>query len=624
MRKIYHLLQITCFMLCGNFIVAQALSGAYTIGSNAADYPTFATAIADLQTNGVGSGGATFTIQPGVYNENILLENISGLDATSRLTFFAVPGSVTMKNTGTPISTDAFIRINSLSYVTFDGLKMEDMSVTGQEIEFGYYFLGKATAGCSDNIIKNGEIMLGASGARPIVATRGIYFSSLGTNLATSNSNNLIDNMKIDNTSWGVYFRCASNFFGTITQPDFNNQVINSTFGSIKSLGHDFSGGALGINALGGRNMIIQNNVIESITNLNSAPGLPVSTTGISLDSCSGVVTQNKINYIEYQGTIGSVFGIRSSTFLGDSTLITNNKISGLVRSNFTGSTTDPSLTITGIWIFSQGTNKGLAKVYHNSIYLKSDAPVSYSSGGVNLSGGSTGKFPGEVYNNIIINTISTSAPVYKSFGLVDGNTNRGYLLSDHNNLLATGDNGFLGVIGRELGGTEQATNNLADFITISQTNENSVNFLPDFVNENLGDLSFASTITPTPNYFVPTLADVTVDIVNFTRTSPSTFAGAYEKQISLAVNNFARADISVYPNPATDYIKISGLQGQDKNVEIAILDSTGRVILTKKQLSNTDKNSEIRIDIHQIKTGLYFLVIKHNNQTYSKKLLVK
>ena len=106
---------------------------------------------------------------------------------------------------------------------------------------------------------------------------------------------------------------------------------------------------------------------------------------------------------------------------------------------------------------------------------------MSYPSAGIQLRSGSSGQPLAEVFNNNIINSISTEDEAYRSYALVEGNSDRGFLVSDHNLLFADGVNGFLGSIGRRLGETEQFTNDLAEFIIFSETNENSVSFSPVF-----------------------------------------------------------------------------------------------------------------------------------------------
>ncbi len=80
-----------CFTLSS---FSQPLSGDYTVGPGA-DYETVTTALQDLQAEGVGNGGAIFTIAPGTYNDSVIFENISGITEDNPLTFTAEPGTVT-------------------------------------------------------------------------------------------------------------------------------------------------------------------------------------------------------------------------------------------------------------------------------------------------------------------------------------------------------------------------------------------------------------------------------------------------------------------------------------------------------------------------------------------------
>ena len=618
MKKINYF--ISAALLLISTISFGQLSGTFTVGTSSSTYPTLTAAVTALQTSGVGAGGVTLNIASGIYQENIILGGIAGIGQASPLIIAATPGTVTFEGTGTSTSTDAIFLINALSYVTIDGINIEDKSPLGLDAEIGIRFFGSTTAGCQNNTVRNCTITMGPNGARPSSSSRGIVFLSRATSPAAANNNNTVNNVKIDNSSWGIQFSCAANFFGQISFPDFNNAVINSTFGSVLPLGHDFSSGALAINALGGRNMLIENNVVAAISNLNSAPALPVSTAGISMDSSSGIVRNNIIKNIEYQGTIGAVFGIRSSTFLGDETLIANNSISNLKRSNFIASTTDPSLTITGIWIFNQSGNNGLAKVLHNSVFLSAGTDVSYSSGGINLSGGSTGNFPADIYNNIIVNNISTSSTSYRSFALVDGNTSRGSLRSDNNILFANGTNGFLGAIGRELGGTEQFSNTLSLFQTFSLTNGASVSFFPDFANESVGDLSIPASAANPANYLVPILANVPADIDGTVRFTPLTFAGAYESAASLSIADMRQLDLRIFPNPAINQLNIANSSGGTLNF-VKIYNVLGAEVMNLNLESSTVQ-SDYQINVSSLNTGMYIIKIQGSKGNMTRKFV--
>lgn len=619
MKKIY----LVIVSLIITSVSAQGLSGEFTVGDLEADYETFTQMISDLQEEGVGEGGATFTVVPGTYSNPIILEAIPGLSETSPLVITAEPETVFFNIIGTSSSSDAAITVNSLSHITFENLNIRDIGTEGNELERGFSFAGSSSAGCSFNVIRNCSIFLGASGDRPLASSRAIRFASNADSQEAANSNNIIDNVSIDNSGSGIQFLASADFFGRVDFEDENNQIINCTFGSEASLGHDESSGAFAINTLGNRGMIIKNNVIDSITNLNSFPALPVSTSGISIDSGSGEISQNVINYIEHEGTPGSVFGIRVSTISDETTLIANNKISGLVRSEFTGPTSDPTIYLNGIWIFEQDGNLGLARVLHNTIVLDREDPVSYPSAGVQLRSGSTGQPPAEIFNNLISNSISTTDPIYRSYALVDGNLERGILTADYNLLFADGENGFLGSIGRRLGADEEFTNDLEEFILISETNENSVSFTPEFVDTDQNDFSISPEVENPRDYVVPRIPEIDEDILGTMREMEETYLGAYEGTVFLSINSpISNTDLSVYPNPANNFISLE-LPGLvlDSNSKLQLFNLNGQLVFEK---SIQDRNSLENIQINSLKSGLYIVKFTNESQSLTEKLMVQ
>ncbi|HLW31619.1 MAG TPA: T9SS type A sorting domain-containing protein, partial [Aequorivita sp.] len=68
----------------------------------------------------------------------------------------------------------------------------------------------------------------------------------------------------------------------------------------------------------------------------------------------------------------------------------------------------------------------------------------------------------------------------------------------------------------------------------------------------------------------------------------------------ALSTDNFEETHISVFPNPATDFISIGNL---NENKTFIIYDISGKKLL-EKELSATNN----QIDISQLATGTYFL----------------
>ena len=69
---------------------------------------------------------------------------------------------------------------------------------------------------------------------------------------------------------------------------------------------------------------------------------------------------------------------------------------------------------------------------------------------------------------------------------------------------------------------------------------------------------------------------------------------------------------IKVVPNPASDYLKVTGI---DNVIKLELTNSEGRAILT-----SNDK--EIRLN--SVTPGLYILKIKTENGVYAEKVIIK
>ena len=73
-------------------------------------------------------------------------------------------------------------------------------------------------------------------------------------------------------------------------------------------------------------------------------------------------------------------------------------------------------------------------------------------------------------------------------------------------------------------------------------------------------------------------------------------------------------SNVMVYPNPTTNYIMVSGLDGNSK-VEIYTI--TGQLV------QETSFDSEIRLNI-DLNSGIYLVKVTANNQSITKKIIVK
>ncbi|MBN1185907.1 MAG: T9SS type A sorting domain-containing protein [Bacteroidales bacterium] len=124
MKKQMKLLLLFFFLLIAGSLQAQPLSGSLTIGSGSAEYPTLNAFIDSLVNNGI-SGTVTANIEPGTYNEQIIIPDIQGTSAMDTIVFQSATGDtadVKIVFTPTGSSDNFIIRFDGVSYITLKNL----------------------------------------------------------------------------------------------------------------------------------------------------------------------------------------------------------------------------------------------------------------------------------------------------------------------------------------------------------------------------------------------------------------------------------------------------------------------------------------------------------------------
>ena len=71
-----------------------------------------------------------------------------------------------------------------------------------------------------------------------------------------------------------------------------------------------------------------------------------------------------------------------------------------------------------------------------------------------------------------------------------------------------------------------------------------------------------------------------------------------------------------IYPNPATDYIRIEEKMGIEK-YDLLIYSSSGKLVF--KKLNNSDS----RIDLPNLKNGLYIFQIHSSKGNHNEKIII-
>jgi PKD repeat protein/pimeloyl-ACP methyl ester carboxylesterase len=106
---------------------AQCLSGTYTIGGNIPDFSTITEAVGALMEFGV-CGPVVFNIRPGVYNEQISIEQILGTDSFKTVTFQSETGdssSVVLTFSAVSHSLPYTLRLSNTEWVKFRSITVE-------------------------------------------------------------------------------------------------------------------------------------------------------------------------------------------------------------------------------------------------------------------------------------------------------------------------------------------------------------------------------------------------------------------------------------------------------------------------------------------------------------------
>lgn len=96
----------------------------------------------------------------------------------------------------------------------------------------------------------------------------------------------------------------------------------------------------------------------------------------------------------------------------------------------------------------------------------------------------------------------------------------------------------------------------------------------------------------------------------------------------SLSAVHFGFQDekpLTIYPNPASDVLKVEFKAESAMVPEIKIFDLTGKVIKQfDKEFNLNNEVFKADLDISDLNTGIYFVKVIQGEQTWSEKLVVK
>ncbi|MDP2366118.1 MAG: hypothetical protein Q8M94_20395, partial [Ignavibacteria bacterium] len=334
MNNFFNLIKSFLILCCVTLLMVPIsyaqLSGIKTIPG---DYATIQLAIADLNTQGVGSGGVTFNIASG-YSESISFPFIltatgtasnpiifqkNGVGANPLITRIDL-GTVTTSTLGG--QGDAVIIIQGSDYLTFDAI---DVAASDQGIEYGYY-LRKAsdTDGCKFVTIKNAAISM-AKGTSAFVT--GIYSSNNDTASTASSATGItVTSVGGRNENVTITGNTIGNVFAGIVLRGFNHTTVPYDFYDQNFLVGANGAGNIIQNYAGntaattyGVYLIYHNNASVSYNTINNVAGGGSSATSIlygifnSTGTLSTFNANNNIINVTTSATASAIYGINNA-----------------------------------------------------------------------------------------------------------------------------------------------------------------------------------------------------------------------------------------------------------------------------------------------------------------------
>jgi hypothetical protein len=86
----------------------------------------------------------------------------------------------------------------------------------------------------------------------------------------------------------------------------------------------------------------------------------------------------------------------------------------------------------------------------------------------------------------------------------------------------------------------------------------------------------------------------------------------------ALSSDGFGAETFGIYPNPAQDYFNLSLTSTDLSNSKVDIYDLNGKLVLSKMSDSNQ------RVDVQQLNSGMYVVLVESGSKTFTQKLLVQ
>lgn len=81
---------------------------------------------------------------------------------------------------------------------------------------------------------------------------------------------------------------------------------------------------------------------------------------------------------------------------------------------------------------------------------------------------------------------------------------------------------------------------------------------------------------------------------------------------------------IIVYPNPTKDILRIRLPDYRGNEINVAILNQSGKVLVWEEFFNLSTIDTEIEISVDDLPPGTYFLKVEHDNMLDSKRVVIE
>jgi len=589
----------------------QGLTGTITVDKNATavskrTYTDFRAALADLNTYGVGTGGATVVVaddQTFSYTTGQSLSlNQAGLPGSSLVIKRSGTGTnapVIQKQKGGGYYNHTLV-INGARYLTIDGLNFQGTAGDGDSKYFSGLTFGSTSNQTVENIeIKNctfnlnvlTDIVSGTDSRNGGVGVRMAYSNEGGVASCLGAINNIkIHDNKFLNLREGVRLERQK---GTLTNVEINNNTVTNFINSGITVTGSTNGGVEGPVKIYG------NDVSGMSINYAGEYGGAFIYKGISaLNSLGNVsVYNNKIHDMTNANALSTVIGINAQA--NDANAVNNiynNMIWGLTSPNSTASEGCNAFIFDG---------KGKYNVYYNT------AVLSYVTSTANTArialNHAYGDIPQiELINNVFVNNVQVSGTAKAA---VLDITPAFITAATDNNLYYAGTPGAANMI--NFSGSKQA---LADYkAQVTGKEVNSVTGYPPFVSATDVHIATNSTLASNGGKFV---ALVTTDIDGNTRslTTPDMGAGEFNFSVTSVSSVNAENGALVYTLNKQIVADLSKVAGE---AIVSVIDVKGSVLKTM------NNNASTILKFNVANSGIYLVRIQNGDKMSIHKIVL-